>query len=101
MTWLILVYALLIAAGGVAGYVKAGSNASLTSGLISGAALGIAWYISLQNPKSGLMLATILALALLVVFALRFRKTQAFMPAGLMAGLSLVMAVLFAISWLG
>ncbi|HEY9894120.1 MAG TPA: TMEM14 family protein [Candidatus Sericytochromatia bacterium] len=93
--WLILVYALLVAIGGVIGYVKAKSNQSLISGLGSGVALAIAWYISLQNPTAGLALAAVIALALLIVFALRFRATGKFMPAGLLAILSLIMTVLF------
>lgn len=94
--WLILVYALLVAIGGVIGYVKVKSQQSLLSGLGSGVALAIAWYISLQNPTVGLALAAVIALALLVVFALRFRATGKFMPAGLLAILSLMMTVLFA-----
>lgn len=93
--WLILVYALLVAIGGVLGYVKAKSQQSLLSGLGSGVALATAWYISLQNPTVGLALAAVIALALLVVFALRFRATGKFMPAGLLAIVSLVMTVLF------
>ncbi|XHX79092.1 MAG: TMEM14 family protein [Stenomitos frigidus ULC029] len=93
--WLILVYALLVAIGGVIGYVKAKSQQSLLSGLGSGVALAIAWYISLQNPTAGLALAAVIALALLVVFALRFRATGKFMPGGLLAVLSLIMTVLF------
>ncbi len=93
--WLILVYALLVAIGGIIGYVKAKSNQSLLSGLGSGIALAIAWYISLQNPTAGLAMAAVIALALLVVFALRFRATSKFMPAGLLAILSLVTTVLF------
>lgn len=97
--WIILVYALLVTIGGIIGYVKAKSNQSLISGIGSGIALAIAWYVSLQNPTVGLALATIIALALLVVFALRFRTTSKFMPAGLLAVLSLVATVLFAIGW--
>ncbi len=97
--WLILVYALLVTIGGIIGYVKAKSNQSLISGLGSGAALAIAWYVSIQNPMLGLALAALIALALLVVFALRFRSTSKFMPAGLLALLSLAATVLFAIGW--
>jgi uncharacterized membrane protein (UPF0136 family) len=100
MTGLILVYALLVVIGGIVGYVKARSQQSLISGLISGIALAIAWYLSLQNPTSGFALATFLALGLLIVFAIRFRKTGKFMPAGLMAALSLVAMVVFAVNWL-
>lgn len=98
MIWLILVYALLVTIGGIIGYVKAKSNQSLVSGLGSGIALAIAWYISLQNPAIGLVLATVIALALLIVFALRLQATGKFMPAGLLAGLSLVASVVFAIA---
>lgn len=97
--WLILVYALLVTIGGIIGYVKAKSNQSLISGLSSGAALAIAWYVSLQNPTIGLVLATAIAVALLVVFALRFRATKKFMPAGLLAILSLAATAVFAIGW--
>jgi len=97
--WLVLIYALLVAIGGVMGYLKAQSKPSLISGLISGVALVIAWYVSLQNPTAGLALATIFALALMIVFALRFRKTGKLMPAGLLAILSLVATILFAIGW--
>lgn len=98
ITWLILVYALLVAIGGIIGYVKAKSNQSLLSGLGSGVALAVAWYVSLQNPTIGLALAAVIALALLVVFALRLRKTGKFMPAGLLASLSLVATGVFAIA---
>jgi uncharacterized membrane protein (UPF0136 family) len=97
--WFILIYALLVALGGVMGYVKAQSNVSLISGLVSGVALAIAWYISQQNPAVGLAASTLIALVLLVVFAMRFRSTSKFMPAGLMAILSLAATVLFAIGW--
>ncbi|MGQ9869939.1 TMEM14 family protein [Leptodesmis sp.] len=100
MTGLILVYALLVAIGGIVGYVKAGSQQSLISGLVSGVVLAIAWFLSLQNPAAGFALAAFLALGLLIVFTIRFRKTGKFMPAGLMAVLSLIAMVIFAVSWL-
>jgi uncharacterized membrane protein (UPF0136 family) len=97
--WLLLLYAVLVMAGGVMGYLKAKSKPSLISGLISGTTLLAAWWISLtQSYNAGIALATCLAIALLVVFALRFRKTNKFMPAGLMAIISLVCAAVFAIA---
>lgn len=97
--WLLLLYAILVIAGGVMGYVKARSKPSLISGLISGVALLIAWLITLGNSYStGIGLATCLAIALLIVFGLRFRKTNKFMPAGLMATVSLFCAAVFAIA---
>ncbi len=97
--WFVLIYALLVAIGGIMGYVKAQSKPSLISGLISGVALAIAWYIGLQNPTAGLAIATFFALVLLIVFALRFRRTGKLVPAGLLAILSLVATILFAIGW--
>ncbi len=100
ISWFILIYAVLVETGGVLGYVKARSLPSLISGLISGFALIIAWLISLQNLSAGLALATLLSLGLLIVFILRFRRTNKFMPAGLMAIVSLIATVGFAIAWL-
>lgn len=96
--WLLLLYAALVIAGGILGYVKAQSKPSLVSGLISGIALLVAWFVTLQSYDTGMMLATVFAIALLIVFAIRFRKTNKFMPAGLMAILSLVGAIVFAIA---
>jgi uncharacterized membrane protein (UPF0136 family) len=60
----------VVLAGGVMGYVKARSKPSLISGLISGAALLIAWWITLSNSyNAGIALATCLAIALLIVSA--------------------------------
>lgn len=97
--WFLLLYAVLVIVGGVLGYVKAQSKASLISGLVSGVALLGAWLITWQSYNVGIALAACFALVLLVVFALRFRKTGKFMPAGLMAGLNLVATVIFAIAW--
>lgn len=98
--WFILLYAILVALGGILGYVKARSQPSLISGLVSGLLLAIAWYISLQTPVVGLAIATLIAFGLLGVFAVRFQRTRKWMPAGLMAILSLVAAIVFAIGWL-
>lgn len=96
---LIFLYALLMIAGGVMAYASARSKPSLASGVISGLALAAAGLISLYNPRNGVILATFFALALLLVFVLRFTKTNKFMPAGLLALLSLIAAVLFGYFW--
>mgnify|MGYP002777067552 CR=1 FL=1 len=97
-SWCLLLYAVLLIVGGMLGYLKAQSKPSLISGLISGMALLLAWFITLQSYAAGMTFATVLAIALLIVFLIRFRKTKAFMPAGLMAILSLVFAGIFAIA---
>jgi uncharacterized membrane protein (UPF0136 family) len=101
MTGFILAYALLVAVGGVMGYVKAKSQQSLISGLVSGVLLAIAYGISLQNPMTGFAIAACAAIGLVIVFALRFRATGKFMPAGVLALFSLVAAGLFGYSLLG
>jgi uncharacterized membrane protein (UPF0136 family) len=95
---LIVVYALIVAAGGIFGYVKARSNVSLISGLGSGIVLAIAAKITSNFPIGGVALAGLVALILVVVFAIRFAKTRAFMPAGLMLIVSAIATILF---WAG
>jgi len=90
----VLVYALIIAAGGVMGYVSAKSTPSLISGLLSGALLLVAFALSLRNPKVGFGFAALIALALGVFFLIRFINTGKWMPAGVSVVLSAVMLAL-------
>ena len=94
-TWFILVYGIVVLLGGVMGYVKAKSQVSLFSGVGSGIALLVAWFICRQIPLVGLGLATFLGLVLFIVFVIRFFKTRTFMPAGLMTLFSLAATVIF------
>jgi len=94
-TWSILIYGLVVLLGGVMGYLKAKSKASLFSGLGSGIALLVAWIVCRQAAMAGLGLATLIAVVLFVVFILRFLKTRAFMPAGLMMVFSFAATVVF------
>jgi uncharacterized membrane protein (UPF0136 family) len=93
--WFIPIYALVVLLGGVMGYVKAKSQVSLFSGVGSGIGLLVAWFVSRQTPVVGLGLATFIALVLFVVFIIRFFRTRAFMPAGLMMVFSLAATVIF------
>lgn len=79
-----IAYGLLTLLGGVVGYLKAKSKPSLISGLISGALLLAAALMQLQGLPFGLLLARIITIALIAVFAFRLQKTRKFMPAGLM-----------------
>ncbi|GBC93890.1 hypothetical protein HRbin15_02392 [bacterium HR15] len=90
----VLVYALIIAAGGIMGYVSAKSTASLISGLISGVLLLVAFALSLRNPKVGFALAALIALGLGIFFLVRFLHTGKWMPAGISVVLSAVMLAL-------
>ena len=90
----VLVYALIIAAGGMMGYVSAKSTASLISGFISGVLLLVAFALSLRNPKVGFALAALIALGLGIFFLVRFLHTGKWMPAGISVVLSAVMLAL-------
>lgn len=79
-----IVYGLLAGLGGILGYVKARSQTSLISGLISGILLIISGIAQQQGATWGLPMAIGVTIVLIIVFAIRFAKTRKFMPAGLM-----------------
>jgi uncharacterized membrane protein (UPF0136 family) len=90
---IVYVYAALIIVGGIFGFVKAKSPPSLIMGGIGGLALIAAGYALGHGLAWGLPLALVLSAALLVFFSLRYSRTRAFMPGGLMAILSLLTLV--------
>ena len=69
-----LFYSVLLLVGGVIGYKKANSKASLIAGVVSGLLLGIFAFIGGWFPIS------VISGTMFVVFALRFIKTKKFMP---------------------
>ncbi|GJQ10386.1 hypothetical protein GpartN1_g2177.t1 [Galdieria partita] len=89
---LMLLYALLLAGGGVAGYVKVKSTASVISGVVSGLLLLYAWY------EKSIPVALVVSLVLVVVSAIRFSKSKKFMPAGLLGIVSVGASLLFALA---
>lgn len=99
-SWFILIYGSVVVLGGLVGYVKAKSQVSLLMGLASGMALLAAWLICGKTPLTGLGLANLVALVLLVVFVIRFVRTRAFMPAGLMMLFSGAATVMFTLGLL-
>ena len=91
--YIVLVYGILVAAGGVIGYVKSKSMPSLISGLLFGTLLiGCSVFI-LNGDIRATYVALVLSLALLVIFFFRFRASKKFMPAGLMIILSLAASI--------
>jgi uncharacterized membrane protein (UPF0136 family) len=85
------IYAVLLAAGGFVGYSKAGSKPSLYAGVASAAATCLALALSFQNVGLGMALACLVAVLLAGFFGYRFAaKTRKFMPAGLLAVVSLI-----------
>jgi uncharacterized membrane protein (UPF0136 family) len=73
-------------AGGVLGFVKAKSNASLIAGGASGVLLAVAAYlIGAGHVTIGLVIGLIVSLALAGRFIPAFIKTKKPMPAGMMS----------------
>ncbi|OWF46044.1 transmembrane protein 14C-like [Mizuhopecten yessoensis] len=89
-----IAYAVTVAAGGVLGYTRAGSIPSLAAGIICGGLMGVGAYQTTQNPKN-VMLSLVVSGLLLTVMGSRFYKTHKVMPAGIVAGLSVLMVVRF------
>jgi len=96
--WMILIFAVVMFAGGLIGYLTAGSRASLISGTVSAALLVLAFFLGRTNPVQGLQAAAVLSAMLAVVFAIRAFKTRKFMPAGMLLILSIVAAAYFWLS---
>lgn len=91
----IWVYGVIMILGGVMGYVKVGSKASLISGVGFGLVLLASGYGAWRGSENSIAAADLIALLLLVLFAIRYAKKRRFMPAGMLAVLSLVAVVVF------
>ena len=85
-----IVFGLLTIAGGVMGYVKAGSTASLIAGSISGILLLVAAFLLPGQVVAGLILGGIVSLLLAAQFLPAFFRTGKMMPAGMMSLLSIL-----------
>ncbi|XP_063181965.1 transmembrane protein 14C-like [Chroicocephalus ridibundus] len=88
--WLGFGYAALVASGGIIGYAKAGSVPSLAAGLFFGSLAGLGAYQLSQNPNN-IWISLITSGTLTAVMGTRFYNSGKFMPAGLIAGVSLLM----------
>lgn len=80
----ILALAVFVIIGGVIGFVKGKSKASLIAGVGSGVLLAISYAITLSDVKIGLIAGLVVQVALDVVFAIRIAKTKKFMPSGML-----------------
>ena len=98
---LVWIYGLLILGGGVMGYAVARSKASLISGIGFGLLLLVSGFGVWKGAAGSLLAATVIAVLLVVIFAVRYIKTRKFMPAGMLAILSLVATILFAMTLRG
>ncbi|KAF4362927.1 protein FATTY ACID EXPORT 5 [Cannabis sativa] len=94
-------YGFIVVIGGVVGYLKKGSIASLGGGVGSGFLLILAGYLSLKafekrrNSYFALILETVCAAALTWVMGQRYLQTSKIMPAGVVAGISALMTAFY------
>ncbi|GJN87418.1 hypothetical protein Rhopal_000367-T1 [Rhodotorula paludigena] len=84
----------LVSLGGVIGFLKKGSVASLAAGGGSGVLLGYGVQRQRLNPKDVHLVVGVSA-TLLVVMGMRFLRGRKFMPAGLVTLLSAILLYRF------
>jgi uncharacterized membrane protein (UPF0136 family) len=95
----LFIFGALTIAGGIVGFVKAGSNASLIAGGVSGALILAAGYLVASGKvQPGLILGLVASLALAGRFLPAFLSSHKFMPAGMMAVLSVLGVVMTVLS---
>lgn len=94
MTTAFVIYGVLMFLGGIFGFVKAGSKASLIMGIISGILIfaGVALLGSAYT--TGRAVLTFTSFILSGVFGIRLFKTRKFMPSGMLLILSLIASFL-------
>ncbi|MEY2480267.1 MAG: hypothetical protein QOI04_1194 [Verrucomicrobiota bacterium] len=95
-----IVFGLLTIAGGVLGYVKAGSTVSIIAGSISGILLLLAAFLLPDRVVAGLAVGGIVSLLLAAQFIPKFIRTGKPMPAGMMSILSLIGIVMALVAWM-
>ncbi|MEO5753110.1 MAG: TMEM14 family protein [Chthoniobacterales bacterium] len=95
-----ILFGILTIAGGVMGFVKVGSTASLIAGAISGILLLVAAFLLPSHAVAGLAIAIVVSLILAGRFLPAFLKTGVMMPNGMMALLSILGIVFAALAWL-
>lgn len=100
MAIVVWVYGTLVLVGGVMGWVKARSMPSLIAGIGFGAMLDVVGVAIWLGYRGGVVMALTWSLVLAGMMGVRFAKSKKFMPAGLVAAISVVVAVVLAISLL-
>ena len=95
-----IVFGILTVAGGIVGYVKAGSVISVIAGSISGVLLLVAAFLLPAQQTAGLIIALVVSLLLAGQFVPKFLQTSKVMPAGLMSVLSVLGIIVAIAAWL-
>ncbi len=95
-----ILFGILTIAGGVIGYVKAGSTASIIAGSISGVLLLVAAFLLPGKALVGLTIALVVSLLLAGRFVPAFLRSGKIMPDAIMALLSLLGIVVAIVAWI-
>ncbi len=94
-----IIFGVLTILGGVIGYLRAGSMASIIAGSISGILILVAALLLPGNVVAGLALAGVISLLLAGRFLPAFIRTGDFMPAGMMSILSIIGIIMAVLAW--
>ena len=95
-----IVFGILTIAGGVVGYVKAGSMASIIAGSIAGVLLLVGAFLLPEHRAVGLATVFIISLLLAAQFVPKFLRTGRIMPAGMMSIFSAIGIIAAIIAWI-
>jgi uncharacterized membrane protein (UPF0136 family) len=95
------VYAVILVGGGYMGSKVSGKPSSLIGSAVFAAVAVAAALLARSNPRAGLILGLVNALAVTVFFIFRYVETQKAMPAFPAIGLSVVVAILTAVALSG
>jgi uncharacterized membrane protein (UPF0136 family) len=95
-----IIFGVLTIAGGIIGYVKAGSWPSIIAGSITGLLLLIAALLLPEHRAIGLATAFVISLLLAAQFIPKFIRTGKAMPAGMMSILSVIGIVMALVAWM-
>jgi len=95
----IIVFGALTIVGGIVGYLKAGSVASIIAGSITGILLLVAAFLLPEHRTIGLATALIVSLLLAAQFVPKFLRTGRVMPAGMMSILSAIGIIAVIVAW--
>jgi uncharacterized membrane protein (UPF0136 family) len=95
-----IVFGILTIAGGIIGYVRAGSMPSIIAGSISGILLLVAAFLLPDQRVAGLAIGLIVSLLLAGQFIPKFIRTGKAMPAGMMSILSVIGIIMAIVAWM-
>ncbi|CAN5590383.1 hypothetical protein BH20VER1_BH20VER1_03010 [soil metagenome] len=95
-----IIFGVLTILGGVMGYIRAGSLASIIAGSISGILILVAAFLLPGNVVAGLALGGVISLLLAGRFLPAFIRTGEFMPAGMMSILSIIGVIIAVLAWM-